>query len=45
MSLGEPLEGVGVTPDEEVKLTRRQLPDGQDPMPDAAVSWIDKQKD
>jgi hypothetical protein len=34
-----------VTPDEEVKLTRRQLLDGQDPLLDAAVSWIDKQKD
>jgi hypothetical protein len=36
---------VCVTPDQEMKLTRRQLPDGQDPLPDAAVSWIDQQKD
>jgi carboxyl-terminal processing protease len=42
---GKPLEGVGVTPDEEVKLTRRQLLDGQDPVLDAAVSWIHKQKE
>jgi carboxyl-terminal processing protease len=42
---GKPLEGVGVTPDEEVKLTRRELLDGQDPVLDAAVSWIHKQKD
>jgi carboxyl-terminal processing protease len=40
---GQPLEGVGVTPDEEVKLTRRQLLDGQDPALDAAVSWIHRQ--
>jgi len=42
---GQPLEGVGVTPDEEVKLTRHQLLEGQDPVLDAAVSWIHKQKD
>jgi carboxyl-terminal processing protease len=40
---GKPLEGVGVTPDEEVKLTRRQLLEGQDPALDAAVSWIHRQ--
>jgi carboxyl-terminal processing protease len=40
---GKPLEGVGVTPDEEVKLTRHQLREGQDPVLDAAVSWIHKQ--
>jgi carboxyl-terminal processing protease len=37
---GKPLEGVGVTPDQEVKLTRHQLLEGQDPVLDAAVSWI-----
>jgi carboxyl-terminal processing protease len=37
---GKPLEGIGVTPDQEVKLTRRQLLEGQDPVLDAAVSWI-----
>jgi carboxyl-terminal processing protease len=37
---GKPLEGIGVTPDEEVKLTRRQLLEGQDPVLEAAVSWI-----
>jgi carboxyl-terminal processing protease len=41
---GQPLEGIGVTPDEEVKLTRRQLLEGQDPALDAAVSWIHRQK-
>ena len=37
---GRPLEGIGVTPDQEVKLTRHQLLEGQDPVLDAAVSWI-----
>jgi carboxyl-terminal processing protease len=41
---GQPLEGIGVTPDEEVRLTRHQLLEGQDPALDAAVSWIRKQK-
>jgi carboxyl-terminal processing protease len=39
---GQPLEGFGVTPDQEVKLTRHQLLDGQDPVLDAAVSWIEQ---
>lgn len=41
---GQALEGFGVTPDEEVKLTRHQLLEGQDPVLDAAVTWIEKQK-
>jgi len=41
---GRPLEGIGVTPDQEVKLTRRQLLEGQDPVLNAAVSWIHQQK-
>ncbi|HUI57795.1 MAG TPA: S41 family peptidase [Bryobacteraceae bacterium] len=41
---GQPLEGIGVTPDQEVKLTRHQLLEGQDPVLDAAVSWIRTQK-
>ena len=41
---GKPLEGLGVTPDEEVKLTRRQLLDGHDPVLEAAEAWIQKQK-
>jgi carboxyl-terminal processing protease len=41
---GQPLEGIGLTPDEEVKLTRHQLLEGQDPVLDAAVQWIHKQK-
>ena len=41
---GKPLEGIGVIPDEEVRLTRRQLLEGQDPVLNAAVSWIEKQK-
>ncbi len=40
---GEPLEGTGVTPDQEVKLTREALLAGQDPAVDAAVQWIDKE--
>jgi carboxyl-terminal processing protease len=39
---GQPLEGFGVTPDQEVKLNRHQLLEGQDPVLDAAVSWIEK---
>jgi carboxyl-terminal processing protease len=41
---GKPLEGTGVIPDEEVPLTRKQLIDGQDAPLDAAISWIQKQK-
>jgi carboxyl-terminal processing protease len=41
---GKPLEGNGVIPDEEVPLTRQQLIAGQDPALDAAVAWIQKQK-
>jgi carboxyl-terminal processing protease len=41
---GKPLEGVGAIPDEEVRLTRRQLLEGRDPPLDAAVEWIHKQK-
>jgi carboxyl-terminal processing protease len=41
---GKPLEGTGVIPDEEVPLTRKQLLDGQDAPLDAAVTWIQKQK-
>jgi carboxyl-terminal processing protease len=41
---GKPLEGIGVIPDEEVRLTRHQLLEGQDPVVDAAVSWIKNQK-
>ena len=40
---GQPLEGVGVTPDEEVHPTRRQLLAGQDPILDAALAWIHNQ--
>jgi carboxyl-terminal processing protease len=41
---GRPLEGIGVTPDEEVKPTRRQLLDGHDPALEVALRWIDQQK-
>jgi carboxyl-terminal processing protease len=41
---GKALEGNGVTPDEEVKLTRRSLLDGRDAVLEAALSWIQKQK-
>lgn len=37
---GKPLEGVGVTPDVEVKLARAELLSGRDPVIDAAMSWI-----
>ena len=41
---GKPLEGIGVTPDEEVKLTRHQLLEGQDAVLEAAIRWIQGQK-
>jgi carboxyl-terminal processing protease len=41
---GEPLEGLGVTPDVETPLTRQALLAGQDPALDAAVAWIASQK-
>ena len=41
---GKPLEGNGVTPDEQTPLTRQALLAGQDPTLDAAVTWIEKQK-
>jgi len=37
---GQPLEGIGVTPDVEVKLTREALLSGHDPVLDAALEWI-----
>ena len=42
---GKPLEGNGVIPDEEVKLTRETLLAGHDAVVDAALNWIRKQKD
>ncbi len=38
---GQPLEGLGVTPDVEVKLTRTALLAGRDPVVDAALNWIE----
>ena len=37
---GKALEGAGVTPDEEVVLTRAALAAGGDPVIDAALNWI-----
>lgn len=39
---GKPLEGLGVTPDVEVNLTREGLLAGHDAVLDAALSWIRK---
>jgi carboxyl-terminal processing protease len=39
---GKPLEGQGVTPDVEVKLTRAALLAGHDAVVDAALNWIEK---
>jgi carboxyl-terminal processing protease len=39
---GKPLEGIGVTPDVEVKLTREGLLAGHDAVLDAALEWIKK---
>ena len=41
---GRPLEGVGVIPDVEVKLTREALLAGRDPVVDAAIEWIRTRK-
>jgi carboxyl-terminal processing protease len=41
---GKPLEGIGVTPDVEVKLTRQALLEGRDPVQDAALEWIRSQR-
>jgi C-terminal processing protease CtpA/Prc len=38
------LEGNGVTPDVEVKPTRQALLAGHDPVMDAALDWIRKQR-
>jgi carboxyl-terminal processing protease len=41
---GKPLEGLGVTPDVEAPITRQALLAGKDPALDAAVAWIENQK-
>jgi carboxyl-terminal processing protease len=41
---GQPLEGLGVTPDVETPITRDALLAGKDPALDAAVAWIKQQK-
>jgi len=40
---GKPLEGLGVEPDVEVRLTRENLLSGHDAVLDAALSWIRKE--
>ncbi len=40
---GKPLEGVGVVPDEEVKLDRAALLEGRDLVLEAALRWIQTQ--
>jgi len=37
---GQPLEGIGAIPDEEVRLTRRGLLDGHDAPLEASIAWI-----
>jgi len=41
---GQPLEGLGVTPDVVVELTRTALLADHDPVIDTAVDWIRRQK-
>lgn len=41
---GKPLEGIGVTPNVEVPLTRAALLAGKDPPLDAAIAWIQAQR-
>src|SRR5579871_2610266 len=40
---GKPLEGLGVTPDENAPLTREALLAGKDPALDLALQWIERQ--
>jgi carboxyl-terminal processing protease len=40
---GQRLEGLGVEPDEEVRLSREALLEGEDPVIAAAVAWIESQ--
>ncbi len=40
---GKPLEGIGVTPDEKIELTRIALLAGHNPALDAALAWIKSQ--
>jgi carboxyl-terminal processing protease len=40
---GKSLEGIGVTPDQEVLLDRKALLKGKDPALEAALEWIRKQ--
>ncbi len=40
---GKPLEGIGVAPDDEVRLTRESLLAGHDAVVEAALAWIHKQ--
>src|ERR1043166_883407 len=41
---GKPLEGLGVTPDVEVKVSRQALLAGHDPVVEAALEWIQRQR-
>jgi carboxyl-terminal processing protease len=41
---GKPLEGIGVQPDEEIKLSREAMVAGHDSVVDAALEWIKKQR-
>lgn len=41
---GNTVEGNGVTPDQEIHLTREALIEGKDPVLDAAVHWIQSDK-
>ena len=41
---GQPLEGLGVTPDVRVELTRAALLAGHDPVVDAALDWMRRSK-
>jgi carboxyl-terminal processing protease len=41
---GKSLEGSGVIPDEEIGIERRDLLEGRDAALEAAVSWIERQR-
>jgi carboxyl-terminal processing protease len=41
---GQPLEGLGLAPDQEIRLTREALLAGRDPVLEGALDWIRSQK-
>lgn len=42
---GKTLEGLGVKPDQEIPLTRQSVIEGKDPVLEAAIQWLQTQKE